>query len=169
MNNPDIYRFDTRTKEEAIRDIKEGHRRQEMVVNGFARFWFNQFGEYPHIENNGCDNSGDYLEAHQVTADADILVNGHKVEIKTTQFKHHPPKELWLKKEHTDRLIRDGAHIIYAIGDFDSGNLFFTLIMNDELEQIAQNAEIDYPEKFGYRKAVYVVPTNDFKWAKLPQ
>lgn len=161
----DTYRFDGRTKEEFNRDQKEGHRRQEIVKKGFAKFLEQQTGVKPEVQDNGCDNSGEYLEAHQVSAEADLVVNGQLIEVKT-QFSRTFSEEIWLKKDHTDRMVRDGAHILFAFGDFDTGDIIFTLLSNDYIKQIVKFADVDYPAKFDYRKAVYVLSPKDMPWWK---
>jgi hypothetical protein len=167
MNTIDTYRFDGRTKEQFIRDTKEGHRRQALVVVGFAKYYEMKTGEQAIIEDNGCNNSGEYLEAHQVSADADMKVNGHLVEVKT-QFTETFTDELWFKKDHIDKLIRKGSHLIFAYGDFRQNKILFSLIMNDELEELVKDAEIEYPAKYDYRKAVYVISPKQLRWDDLP-
>lgn len=166
MTTFDQYRFDIRTKEQAMRDIKMGTKRQNLVVKAFIKYWEKVFGETPKVEDNGCDNTGEFLEQDKVSADADIKLNGHLLEIKTI---HGYPKELWLKKDHIDRLIKDGAHVLLCIGDFTNRkDIYFTTIFNDQLKEIVKDCDIDYPEKYGMMKAVYVVYPNQFVWGKLP-
>ena len=162
-----LYMYDVRTKEEAERDIRRGNERAKQVMKRFKQYLTKKYGEEPVIEENGCEAGYEdcIIDPRRVTEEPDYRVNGHLVEVKTAVG---IPKTIWLKKSQVDKLADKGGHILFAMGDFREGNVFFTLIDNSKLKEIAETARVTYPAAYGYMKACYEVSRNQFVWDYLP-
>lgn len=162
-----LYMYDVRTKEEAERDIRKGNERAKQVMKRFKKYLTAKYGEEPIIEENGCESGYEdcIIDIRKVNEEPDYIVNGHLIEVKTALG---IPKVIWLKKSQTDKLVKKGGHILFAMGDFEEGNLFFTLINNGKLKEIVEDAKVVYPTAYGCMKACYEVSRNQFVWDYLP-
>lgn len=162
-----LYMYDVRSREEAERDIRKGNQRAKEVMKRFEKYLTQKYGEKPVVEENGCEAGlkDCIIDPRKVTEEPDYIVNGHLVEVKTAVG---IPKVIWLKKSQIDKLVKKGGHVLFAMGDFEEGNLFFTLISNDKLKEIVKSAEVVYPAAYGYMKACYEVFRSQLVWDYLP-
>lgn len=160
------YRKDVRSDEQFKRDIKEGSIAEKQILERWLNVVEEATGKRPTFTDNGCDNSGEYLEERDVTLDPDYDVDGYGlVEVKFSNPKLH--NVFHLKVDQVDRILKDKASILFANGWAAKGMAMFSLITPDELgAAIMRSPQVSW-RGFG-GKLAYRLNVNQFHWHRLP-
>jgi hypothetical protein len=137
------YRFDVRNEEEFIRDIKVGHEREQKAIELYSEFLSNNEIEHT-IEPNGSDVEGKYIrDVQQVSKDADYLLNGEPLEVKTCQIK---TETIYLKKRQIDDYIKQNSSVLFVMG-IEEDEPVFTLMTPKDLVLIQKAAPCITPPR----------------------
>jgi hypothetical protein len=81
------YRYDSRTQDQFIQDIKRGTARERLAISLFQNYLRREFGFTGVIKENGCDMSGAFIrDIRKVSTEADYLVGEAQLplEVKTS-------------------------------------------------------------------------------------
>lgn len=160
------YRKDFRSDEEFRRDIKAGALAEKQILERWLNVVEKETGTRPAFTDNGCDNSGEYLEERDVTLDADYSVEGYGlIEVKFANPKLHTT--FHLKVDQVDRILQDESKILFANGWATKNETMFALITPDELgAAILRSRQVPW-HGFGGKMA-YRLKVNHFHWQRLP-
>jgi len=154
------YRFDSRTRKQFEKDIKEGTEIESEIISRFVKL-FNPPKKY---KNTGCDNTGRYLEKDEVNTQADYEIEGiGAVEIKFSKpflgdFFHLKVSQVrsYLKQNATILMVHGTNHEIPE----------YVLIDLNTLQTITKKCPIVNWKGFGGKKA-YRIRKDMFIWAPL--
>lgn len=163
MTNSEYRRLAGRTNDEFKSDIKKAHSIEKEIIERFAIYNKNQYGIDIDIENNGVDNSGEFLELKDVRMDADFIVCGRKMEVKYL--------EGWrdffrLKVINLRSYLKQKAYILLVNG-WGTENPQFTLIKTKELKRILRYGK-QYNFKKWENKRVVEIYADEYFWNNLP-
>jgi len=153
------YRMDSRTREVFEKDIAVSTARERDIIQRYKKIYESKYGKELVIEENGCDNSGDYLDDSEVTTKADFLLNGKPVEVKANNNKL---VKFRLKKGQLESYIRQNAAIIWVNG-YKSNDPTYTIVKVSVLESIYKSRKpIEFAGWGG--KLCYEVYAKEFIW-----
>lgn len=155
------YRFDCRTEEQFIEDVKRGTERERLAISLFQGFLEKELGVEVVVEDNGVDMTGNFIhDERMVTAGADFKVNGLPLEVKTS--KNHLMKIL-LKKSQVRSYIHQNASLLFVSG-IGSDQLAFTFFTVEDLKRIQKTAKIEQPEGRLGGKTCFAVETSELQF-----
>ncbi len=160
----DKYRFDRRTKEEFIHDIKKGNKREALSITLFRIYLRREFGFKGDIVPNGCDMTGDFIEDEEkVTTDADYLFGKNKLPLEVKTSAGHNTT-IYMKVNQVDSYIKQGASVLYVNG-IEGHKPAFTLWTVEDLKEMRDTLETTIPPNgiLG-GKLSYVIDARDYKW-----
>ena len=159
------YRFDKRSKEEFVDDIKASTRTESVLLNLWLDYLERKDGTRPVFRYTGCgEDDGEFLEDKKVTTHADYQVDGHGlVEIKFS--KKLLPKVFHLKEKQVESYLKQEANILMVNGAMTDDPVF-TIITHDALKGIAENCKVRPWPGFGNKRS-YIVHVSDFIWRHL--
>lgn len=163
MNN---YRFDKRSKEEFVADIKASTQTEAVLLNLWLNYIERTTGEERlKFRYTGCGpNDGEFLEDSKVTTHADYEVEGiGLLEVKFS--KKLLPKIFHLKVRQVESYLRQGATILMVNGS-ESDTPKFTIINTVALQAIADTCEVRPWAGFG-GKISYKIPVSRCIWRPL--
>jgi len=160
------YRKDFRNDEEFKRDIKAGSVAERKILKRWLNLVERETGRRPSFKDNGCDNSGEYLEEPDVTQDADYEVEGYGlIEVKFSNPLLH--NVFHLKVDQVCRILADKTNILFANGWSVKGKTMYAFITPEDLEAAVMKAEQVSWHGFG-NKMAYRLRVNQFRWHRLP-
>lgn len=160
------YRKDVRSDDQFKRDIKAGSIAERRIIERWLNVVEKETGRRPSFNDNGCDNSGSYLEEDQVTQAADYVVEGYGlVEVKFSNPKLH--HSFHLKVDQVERILKDKSKILFVNGWSTKRNAEFVLITPDELLAATRSAPQVVWRGFG-GKLSFKISVNKFHWQSLP-
>lgn len=160
------YRKDYRSDEEFRRDIKVSTMAEKKIIGRWINLIENTTGNRPEVRDNGCDNTGEYLDDNEVSCDADYYVDGHGlVEVK---FSNPLLQNVFhLKVGQVQKILSDKINILFANGWGVKGQTTFSFITSDQLGTALLKAREVNWRGFG-GKAAYRFKINQFHWESLP-
>lgn len=155
------YRKDYRDHKTFCDDIKKATATERAILDRWLEILAKQYGQRPKVKNNGCANSGEYLEQKDVTAAEDYEIEGiGLVEIK---FSYPKLKEHFhFKTGHVNRYLRNKSTILFVDG-WASNSPEYTVIEATTLERLVATAEIVNCRQFGGKEA-YRFKTGSLLW-----
>lgn len=156
------YRMDNRSKEQFIQDIEKGNERERFAIILFKNYLRREFGFTGRIEPNGVDMSGDFIEDdRKVTTEADYLVNGKPMEVKTSR---NEVKFLYLKTSQVNSYIKQKASLLF-VNDVEGDRPFFTFFTVEDLQEIQRNAQVVFPKNnINGGKKSYFIDGTELEW-----
>jgi hypothetical protein len=152
------YRFDKRSKEEFIQDIKQTINIEDEIFHK----WINIIGQ-PKYKKNGCGKNGEFLPDKKVSTAADYEVENYgRIEVKFSRknLKTH----FHLKVGQVKSYLKQNASIL-MINDYN-GDPTYVLINPTILEKISNTCKIVPFQGFG-SKASYKIPISTLIWRPL--
>ncbi|MBW3019933.1 hypothetical protein KY334_01440 [Candidatus Woesearchaeota archaeon] len=155
----DNYRFDVRTKEEFIKDIDICTSKEQNIVMMFKDFLKKNYGKECIIENNGCNNTGKYLEDNKVSTKADYVIDGRLVEIK---FSNQLIDVFRFKVDQLRSYVKQKCYILMVNG-YETEFCKFKLFRPNELKDLLKNKSPKPFSKWG-NKMCYELFEKDYKW-----
>lgn len=161
----DGYRLDYRTREEFKKDVKEGTRLENELMEAWLKRVEQVVGKRPactRTSRKGAD--GEYLDIEDVTLDADFEVeNVGFVEVKFS--KPLLTSCFHLKAAQVNSYIKQNASILMVNGT-DTDSPEFALITVSMLKQIRRDCRVVNWRGFGNKKA-YKIPIRKLVWGPL--
>ena len=156
------YRMDGRSEDEFIRDIQKGNERERLAMCLFEKYLRRELSFDGTIVENGVDMSGEFIQDDKkVTAEADYLVNGLPLEVKTS--KNHTTR-IYLKVSQVDSYIKQGASLLYVNG-IDEIQPAFTFFSLEDLKEIKENGPKLRPGRANGGKLSYLLHAEDYYWS----
>jgi hypothetical protein len=152
-------RMHGRTVEQYKQDIKQAHKDERIVIEKYAEYCKKNYGLDLVIEDNGCDNSGEFLNIDEVTSDADFIVNGKLVEVKVVRYKL---TNFRLKVDSLKSYIKQKAYMLLVVG-WKTDNPEFTLLKPKKMIELLKTKKV-YTDRDWENKKVVKVSYNDFDW-----
>lgn len=140
----DDYRFDTRTKEQFEKDIKERTAVEKAIIKDFAR------DKGLHFADFGCDNTGEFLE--KATSRPDYVV----YKLMEVKYSEEWIDTIHLKLYQVNAYKMYGAPILFVNG-YNTDNPRFTVMDSEKI--------IRYPDVIFWGKKCLEIPASDFEWA----
>lgn len=156
------YRMDNRTKEQFAHDIQIGTSIEKDIIERYASFAKSKYGIELEIEDNGCDNSGQFLADSQVSTKADFKINGKPVEVK---FNNQKLQLFRLKASQLKSYLHQGATLLWVNG-YETNTPMATFLTTKHLEKIRDTKTPVLFDGWG-GKLCYEMQTVEFKWFKL--
>lgn len=158
------YRFDQRSEEEFLKDIKNRTLEERKLFFLWLDLVQKETGTRPIFKDTGCGKDGDYLEDDQVSTDPDFEVEGYgKLEVKFSK----PICETFfhLKEGQVKSYYKSGA-IILMINGARSEIPTFTMLKSETLKDIIDTCKLVPFAGFGYKMS-YKIPISKFVWRPL--
>lgn len=161
-------RFSGRTKEEFMHDIKKAHSIERDIIERIKKYYKIELDIDLTIEDNGIDNTGEYLEIEHVTTDADFKVNGELFEVK-----YHINDLDFFRMKYTRLIsyIKQRAYIVLVNG-YETDSPRFAIISPKKMYRLIkkkkQNGEI-YNFRLWENKKVVEMHDTEFTWYPLPK
>lgn len=159
MDTRDRYRFDTRSKEQFVQEIKDGNRTERKLLER----WLLTVGN-PKYEDTGCGNDGEFLDIEDVNMEPDFKVEG--VGFVEVKFCRPTPNNFHLKVSQVKRYIEQGAQLLMVLGA-GKEHPKYHLITVDDLEYLLEACDHVVCRSFGNKKAIRV-PSEWITWKPLP-
>lgn len=162
MDMTEYRRYAGRNEEQFKKDIKDYTSSERLIIDRFAEIYKEKTGKNLHITNNGIDNSGEFIETSKVTDDADFLVNGCPIEVKTIQ------KNLdifRLKLYHIKSYVKQGAILLIVLG-WKTNTPKFAVLGKKKLEKLIENNH-KCIANIWEGKPVVELKRKDYKWHDL--
>lgn len=156
-----------RTVQEFKVEIKDHHIIQRELMECVNLYYKQNRDKELTIEDNGVDNSGEYVEPDKLNSEADFLVNGKKFEVK---FFYHDRKVFRLKYMNLLSYVKQDAYIC-IINGYGTDNPRFAIIGKEKLKKMYPNKKKNwkiYPYNKWEGKWVMVCYDYEFKWYPLP-
>jgi hypothetical protein len=158
------YRFDSRSREEFERDIKERTLEERRLFLLWLDLLERENGTKPSYTDTGCGKDGDFLEDTNVTTEPDFNVEGYgKIEVKFA--KPLIDKFFHLKVSHVKACKECGASILMINGAREEQPVY-TMIRPEFLEKIMDTCPIVPFQGMGH-KPCYKIHVNNFVWRPL--
>lgn len=157
-------RFAGRDLEQFIIEIKEETLIEKELMERIKRYYKQEYDKDLIVENNGVDNTGEYVKEGEVTLDADFRVNGKLFEVK-----HHKGdlKRFRMKCEKIESYVEQDAYIA-LINGYCTDNPRFTIIKPRKIYRMMMGRTIyHYPP--WENQIVMNVKDSEFKWHPLPE
>ena len=153
------YRYDVRTRDQFIEDIRVCTSKEKEIAMLFKQFYERRYGEELVITNNGCDNSGTYLDDKNVSTASDFVMNGRLMEIK---FSNKFIPIFRFKIDQIRSYIKQRSYLLMVNG-FDTGDPKFKIFSPKELLHIRN---LKKPVEFSAwgNKLVYELHIKDYNW-----
>jgi hypothetical protein len=155
-------RLSGRTYEQFKEDIKNATEDEKIIINKYADYCRSKFGVELTIIDNGCDNTGEFLEITSVTKDVDFIVNGVPVEVKTIRNKLDSFR---LKVYSIQDYIKQKATMLLVSG-WKTDNPEFTMITHRMMKQFLRTKKIELARDWE-NKRIIRFSYDDFKWEIL--
>lgn len=156
---PMSYRADKRNLTQFKRDIKIGNETERKIINMYKEYFMEVYGLHIDIQENGCDNSGEFLEEDQISSSADFIVNGQRLEVK---FNNEKLSYFHIKERHIHSYIKQGASVLWVNG-WKTKRPRFTVIDPRLLIRIVNNNDTIRLREWGNKEA-YRLYAEDYQW-----
>lgn len=156
-------RMSGRNEEQFKVEIKQAHLDEHEIIHRYASYRMHTTGEKVEIIDNGIDMSGEFLEVSQVKNDADYIVNGKKMEVKTVK------KDLFqfrLKLNLIKSYIEQNASMLLVLG-WETDSPVFTVLEVDDLKHMAKFGKKTVSNDWEGKPSVNVYK-NSYEWNPLP-
>lgn len=155
------YRFDKRTKEQFLADIKSASRTEKVLLEKWLDKVQQKTGVRYAYQDTGSDNSGEYLESKDVTCKADFeLEEIGPTEVKFSKTLIDP---FHLKISQVKSYIKQDAFIIFFNG-VETAKPEFTMFMSTDVLKMNLE-EVNY---YGFGgKLSYRIPCSLLDWWSL--
>jgi hypothetical protein len=158
------YRYDKRTESEFKKDIKERTLRERELFLLWIDSIERTTGKRPFYRDTGCGQSGEFLEDHEVSTDADFEVEGFgKVEVKYADKKLD--SLFHLKVNQVKKYCNQNVTILMVNGAATNAPVF-TMLTTKCLQQIIDFCEAVSWQGFGGKRS-YRIPIDMFIWRNL--
>jgi hypothetical protein len=158
-------RFDYRSKEEFKREIKDRTEQERLLFLRWIKILEAEAGGItPKYQDNGCGQHGEFLENHEVSLDADFVVDGYgPLEVK---FAKPLLKDVFhLKVGQTKSYIKQGATVLMVNGA-DELVPDYVLLNPEVLQNIVDNCPVVRWGGFG-GKPSYRIKVDKYIWRPL--
>jgi hypothetical protein len=158
------YRYDNRTQDQFIQDIKKGTARERLAISLFKNYLRREFGFTGVIKENGCDMSGAFIEdGRKVSTEADYLVGEAQLPLEVKTSAGHIIN-IHIKAKQLDSYIRQGASILYVNG-IEQNVPAFTLWTVEELKHMREILPtVIPPRNINGGKLSYRINALDYHW-----
>lgn len=160
--NNNKFRFDSRTKEEFTKDIKESTDIEAKLMQLYVDDLNKRKGELLYtFSNNGCDNSGEYLTAKKVSTKADFILHkkGSKDRLIEIKFSKPDVSSFHLKIHQLESYVKqDNAIVMFT--SIDDDNIRYTVLLPRNYRDYIDKGE----RKRFWGKDCIRLKTNDFDW-----
>lgn len=171
MANNNSFRFDNRTKDEFIRDIKSGHKAELEIAVRYCCLLKQKAYKWPKLKGVGVDFTGKFIESTKdVTSYPDFIVDDKVIEITRAdtlcrEFFHE-------KVGKVNKCVQNGHSLMFVNGFKAKETPSFILLGPDKLDMYTKSSKEEYGlvkhpgtgGKEGYRYCV-----TWFKWETLPK
>lgn len=159
-----MTRYDKRTEEEFKQDIAYKTLVERKLFLKWIELQERDTGVRPQFTDTGCGKHGEFIEAKDVSTDADFNVQGFgAIEVKFAR--PMLKRDFHLKVGQTKSYITQGASILMVIGA-DEDVPKFTLLSPQALQEIIDTCPVTRWVGFGDKPA-YRIEINKFIWRKL--
>jgi hypothetical protein len=131
------YRFDKRTKEQFIEDIKNATKVEQALMKYYVG-WLNRHNKRAKsytYRDNGIDNSGKFLEKADSRADFCLDTPSGKSHLIEIKFSRKENKNFHIKVTHVNRCITDDVCVVVFM-DVDGENKRFCILTPDMLRHM---------------------------------
>ncbi len=158
------YRKDSRNQETFEADIKAGASIERHLIKAYiSDLNKRKGGGYSYLDN-GCDNTGEFLEDHKVTTDADFIILKGKTKYKAEIKFSRPTVNSFHLKEHQLRsYIKQDCCIIMFNGVDDPDKIAYTILYPKNFQEYLENGE----KKRFWGKDCIRFKTGNFEWHKV--
>lgn len=143
-------------------DIKQASHDERVIIELYADFVKRKHGRDLVIEDNGCDNTGEFLEIDQVNKNADFIVNGHLVEVKTIEQKLSTFR---LRLYAIEAYIKQKASMLLVYG-WKTDNPEFTMVTPTMMRNWLRSKPISIARDWENKK-VMKFSRDEFVWLDL--
>lgn len=158
------YRFDTRSKKEFEKDIKNHTMEERSLFLLWLDLIEKETGKRPSYKDTGCGKTGEFLNDKEVSTKPDFYVDGYgHVEVKFSKPKL--TRVFHLKASQLKQYIKLNATVLMFNGTNESVPEF-TMLKPDALQDIIDNYEVVNWKGFGFKPA-YRIPVNRFIWRAI--
>jgi hypothetical protein len=155
------YRRDRRSLDAFKADIKNGALAERQIIERWLQTVEKETGNRPKFTDNGCDNSGEYLEDRDVSLEPDFYVDGYGfIEVKFSYPKLRG--RFHLKTDQVVYYLRNNTTILFADG-WRTDSPVFTVIVPSELEKLVNGQNTIKFDGFGGKDA-YRISTDRLTW-----
>lgn len=155
-------RLSGRTYDEFKRDIKQSTIDERIIIEKYRDYCKTVHNIDIIIEDNGVDNTGEFLDVSQVRSDADFKVNGKLVEVKTIKDKL---KVFRLKVASIKSYIKQNATMLLVSG-WKTEEPEFTMITPKLMKHLLKTKKIEVARDWENKKIVKLT-YDDFNWIIL--
>lgn len=155
-------RLSGRSYDQFKKDIFESTKDERIIIELYAKYCKDKHGVIIDIKDNGIDNTGEFLELSKVRKDADFIVNGHLVEVKTIREKLNSFR---LKVYSIKSYIKQKANMLLVSG-WKTDNPEFTIITPKLMRNIMKEKPIAIARDWE-NKRIIRLEYDDFKWVSL--
>ncbi len=111
MNN---YRFDKRSKENFVKDIKLAHIKEAEIALRLCALINYKLLKWPKLKAKGTNYTGDYVDNKEVSLEEDFEIEDTKVEITKSDVVCR--RYFHEKVSKVEKCIRDGITLIFVNG-----------------------------------------------------
>jgi hypothetical protein len=151
-----------RTYEQFMADIKQASHDERAIIELYAIYVKETFGIELVIEDNGCDNTGGFLEIDEVNKNADFIVNGMLVEVKTIEKKY---SSFRLRLYAINAYIEQKASMLLVYG-WKTENPLFTIVTPKVMKRWVRTKMV-FLAKDWENKQVMKFSPDEFNWKPL--
>lgn len=152
-------RLSGRTYEQFKEDIKQSTLDERVIIEKYKLYCKRNYNIDIIIEDNGVDNTGEFLEVSKVRSDADFIVNGKLVEVKTIKNKLDSFR---LKVASIKSYIKQNATMLLVSG-WKTDNPEFTMITPKLMNNLLKTKTITVARDWENKKIIKL-SYDDFKW-----
>lgn len=158
------YRKDNRDQKTFEADIKEGASIERKLIKLYIDdLNERKGGGYSYIDN-GCDNSGEFLEDCKVTTDADFIIIKGKTKYKgEIKFSRPNVNAFHIKEHQLKSYIKQNCCIIMFNAVDDDENIAYTIMYPKDFQGYIDNGE----KKRFWGKDCIRFKTGNFQWHKV--
>ena len=152
-------RLSGRTYEQFKKDIKQSTLDERVIIEKYKCYCKRKYNIDITIEDNDIDNTGEFLEVSKVRSDADFIVNGKLVEVKTIKNKLDSFR---LKVASIKSYIKQNATMLLVSG-WKTDNPEFTMITPRLMKNLLKTKTVTVARDWENKKIIRL-SYDDFKW-----
>lgn len=170
-HNVDAYKFDSRSKEEFIKDMEKGLKNEVDVINVFREILKHTPVENPEIVYTGSDKEGEIKYDGSNIANVDLFPDyllKYKNDIHRSRFNFievkvcNPHSRLaYFKKNQLEQFIEIGSVLILFVMGCSTTDPKFILVTPEEIVSMGIKPELIYG------KETYKVDARFFNWEQF--
>lgn len=140
-----MSRFDNRSKNQFIQDIKTSHKIEAEIAVRLCVSWHAKTGIWPELIPAGLDFTGEYVsQNNKVTCDPDFSIDGLFVEI--TRSNNECSRYFHEKKYKVDKCISNGHSMVFVNGFVQYKQPNFILLNHKQLEEFTNKSKSKYKD-----------------------